>query len=555
MNMRSKGALRGVAALVVCVAGLAAGASASGVKVLYVNSNVQPGDPRGSFNTPWGTVNFLDFERPFASPSGRFWAIRGRTVGTSSPDFILVHDMQTGTARVVALEAASGFVNGLAGEVIESISIRLAINDSGNVLYSTNTTAATTVDQVVALYRWATDDSVVLVREGEFIPGSSLVASGLAADIVGLGNDDTAYFIIDTGTTTNALDDEFFLALSADLMTLTVLAEELVTIPTGQESQAQSGGGDSDQIPLSEFDATNTVGAAGVSADGSTFYYHGDLQLAATGYVGPVSTTARDKILCRDNAVLIQEGVVFDAMTGTGGSSSFQYTHMTHDGRILARSIGPNLASPDWVVRQTAGMGFDLLVRTGDEIFPGANEFHSDVEFSATFFLFQGDGQGNFVIGSVTDGPTESNGVLIYNNECVLARENDPIDFDDNGMFDDDRRFNTFGNDDLAFVQGNKVIITFTMRTDAGAVIGAAGSFVGVMDLPACGASCPGDYNGDNVVDLADLLDFLGAWNPNLGQSVTPGTNGDINGDGVVDLADLLDFLGEWNPNLGQSCV
>ncbi|MBX3386192.1 MAG: hypothetical protein KF768_06455 [Phycisphaeraceae bacterium] len=65
---------------------------------------------------------------------------------------------------------------------------------------------------------------------------------------------------------------------------------------------------------------------------------------------------------------------------------------------------------------------------------------------------------------------------------------------------------------------------------------------------------CPGDLNDDGVVDLADLLGFLGAWNPNLGQSVTPGTSGDVNGDGVVDLADLLDFLGDWNPNLGQSC-
>ncbi|MBX3386193.1 MAG: multicopper oxidase domain-containing protein [Phycisphaeraceae bacterium] len=65
---------------------------------------------------------------------------------------------------------------------------------------------------------------------------------------------------------------------------------------------------------------------------------------------------------------------------------------------------------------------------------------------------------------------------------------------------------------------------------------------------------CPGDYNNDGVVDLADLLDFLGAWNPNLGQNVTPGTNGDVNNDGVVDLADLLEFLGGWNPHLGQTC-
>ncbi|MBX3386406.1 MAG: hypothetical protein KF768_07535 [Phycisphaeraceae bacterium] len=68
------------------------------------------------------------------------------------------------------------------------------------------------------------------------------------------------------------------------------------------------------------------------------------------------------------------------------------------------------------------------------------------------------------------------------------------------------------------------------------------------------GGECPGDYNDDGVVDLGDLLDFLGDWNPNLGQSVTPGTNGDVNNDGVVDLADLLDFLADWNPNLGSTC-
>ncbi|MBX3386124.1 MAG: hypothetical protein KF768_06110 [Phycisphaeraceae bacterium] len=72
----------------------------------------------------------------------------------------------------------------------------------------------------------------------------------------------------------------------------------------------------------------------------------------------------------------------------------------------------------------------------------------------------------------------------------------------------------------------------------------------GVINL----VSCPGDINSDQVVDLADLLDFLSSWSPSLGQTVTPGSNGDFNGDGVVDLADLLDFLSEWLPNLGQTC-
>ncbi|MBX3387043.1 MAG: hypothetical protein KF768_10770 [Phycisphaeraceae bacterium] len=74
------------------------------------------------------------------------------------------------------------------------------------------------------------------------------------------------------------------------------------------------------------------------------------------------------------------------------------------------------------------------------------------------------------------------------------------------------------------------------------------------LQIGAPSIPCPGDYNDDGVVDLGDLLDFLGDWNPNLGQSVTPGTNGDVNSDGVVDLADLLDFLADWNPNLGSTC-
>ncbi|MBX3387500.1 MAG: hypothetical protein KF768_13105 [Phycisphaeraceae bacterium] len=77
------------------------------------------------------------------------------------------------------------------------------------------------------------------------------------------------------------------------------------------------------------------------------------------------------------------------------------------------------------------------------------------------------------------------------------------------------------------------------------------------LDCDACVdpvPPCPGDFNNDAVVDLADLLDFLADWNPNLGQSVPPGSIGDLNSDGIVDLADLLDFLADWNPNLGQNC-
>ncbi len=59
-------------------------------------------------------------------------------------------------------------------------------------------------------------------------------------------------------------------------------------------------------------------------------------------------------------------------------------------------------------------------------------------------------------------------------------------------------------------------------------------------------ADCPGDANGDQAVNLADLNLVLA----NFGSSVAPGTNGDVTDDGLVNLADLNLVLA----NFGNSC-
>jgi hypothetical protein len=51
---------------------------------------------------------------------------------------------------------------------------------------------------------------------------------------------------------------------------------------------------------------------------------------------------------------------------------------------------------------------------------------------------------------------------------------------------------------------------------------------------------CPGDLNGDGIVDGGDLLILLSAWGPN------PGHPADLNGDGTVDGGDLLILLSAW---------
>jgi hypothetical protein len=56
---------------------------------------------------------------------------------------------------------------------------------------------------------------------------------------------------------------------------------------------------------------------------------------------------------------------------------------------------------------------------------------------------------------------------------------------------------------------------------------------------------CPGDFNGDRNVDLADLSILIA----HFGSSVDRCSNGDLDGDGDVDLADLSVLIARFGTN------
>lgn len=72
--------------------------------------------------------------------------------------------------------------------------------------------------------------------------------------------------------------------------------------------------------------------------------------------------------------------------------------------------------------------------------------------------------------------------------------------------------------------------------------------FVGVAAPPRRGninpPACPGDLNGDGVINALDLATLLSNWG--LANPASPAS--DINGDGVVNAQDLASLLSAWGP-------
>ncbi|MHC4776399.1 MAG: hypothetical protein ACYTBR_14200, partial [Planctomycetota bacterium] len=61
-------------------------------------------------------------------------------------------------------------------------------------------------------------------------------------------------------------------------------------------------------------------------------------------------------------------------------------------------------------------------------------------------------------------------------------------------------------------------------------------------------AACPGDTNGDALVNVNDVLNVLANWG--VGPFDPPGA--DTNSDGIVNVTDFLLVLAGWGPCAGS---
>lgn len=435
-------AARVSAGVMIGLAGLAMSAQA-GITGIYSNvvgasNNAVPG---GTVFNP-GTTSSSAFDRPYVSPDGLFWVV-GATQDDPTDDKDVVirgSGSSGGGALLVAREDdAVPFETGTTWSFFRT---RLAVNNSGQVAFSADTTAATSSDDMIVVYSPGSGTYAPLVRESG--------ASPIAGQAFGTPNDSVHLTASGQVLARSGLSP----TTTKQIATITgggVLAETDVTIPTGQlVAPAQS---------LDNLQSERTL----IDSTGTNFLYRADLN-------GPTTT---DDIIVYNGAVVIQEG---NPLPGSGIASNVQ---------TISGDAGSNVLSHNgttWAARVTLADTTDVVFKNGAvaartdlPIFAGSTELFDDAIFTATFFANAVNGNGDVLIGGTTNNvDLLRNAVLVFNNSFVVAREGDAVDLNGDGLLNDDAFIDTFGNDDLVLTDDLRAFAVISVRNAAGVATGNA---------------------------------------------------------------------------------
>ncbi|MBZ0150934.1 MAG: hypothetical protein K8J09_05325 [Planctomycetes bacterium] len=377
------------------------------------------------------------------------------------------------------------------------------LNDAGSILWAGDTSLATTTDEQVALFQggvWT-----LIAQEGTNLNFGSFIPptlTGLDPLLTGWGTGMDAPRITNGGQllwhvsamkslTTGTANDNLCVLGNGTVL------QEGVDVPAGQ-----AGGG---TLAFELFDAQDLY----ASPDGSVVLVSGNL----TG-------TTNDNVLVVNGVVVVQEGIVLPGSSFATGVNLIEKGWVDQAGNWYAR--GSVLTSADdWLVRN------GVLLAKSDattEIVPGSGEHYDDATYAACFFAFDGNHLGQYVIGGVTDNADAlRNGVIVFydglGQSQVVVRESDPIDLDGNGVFDNDRFFNTFGNDDVLLLNDGSVIFTATVKNGAGTVVEH-----GLFRRYPHDASCVA-RNGSNINPVGCGCVTLPITNTTWNLTVTNGPN------------------------------
>jgi hypothetical protein len=96
-------------------------------------------------------------------------------------------------------------------------------------------------------------------------------------------------------------------------------------------------------------------------------------------------------------------------------------------------------------------------------------------------------------------------------------------------------------NGDILFTAGTLIQRVIVKNATTQLIVNQGGASFRFVERFTPAAACPGDIDGNQSVDAADLSALLAAWGATSGAA-------DLNGSGLVDAADLSILLASWGP-------
>jgi len=473
--------------------------------------------------------------RIFASADGNQLLMSWDTDLATSNDLVLfVHNAGTNAGTVVSQENLSPEIPSAQGSDVTpppyfpfSYDTSYGINNAGSIAFSGIDNRSGTANDGYVVIGPASPATLIAQEATTPVPSIAGATFGSTNDNPHISTAGTAAFYHNMTGLTTSTDTAIFKDNGN-----TVVLHEGNSVPTGQ-----SGG-------TTFFVGTISTGIA-VGPQFSADHAH---YIARTTLQG--SPTTSDVVVIVDGAVVVQEGTALPDFASPVGTT-IHSTHMGPNGDWMVS--GPNVDTVDWVIRNGA-----VVAATDSAIFTGATETWDDASFATNFFQIGSNGAGGYIVGGTTSAADPlANAVIVYNNERVLLRENDPVDLDGDGVFNDGVYVRTF-IDDKSVLTDTHLYAVVRLRDENAALCNGSDTDIGqaVIRVPLGGGgpACDSiDFNGDGLFpDNQDLQDFLDVFG---GGACSTGTCGDLdfNNDGL--FPDNLDLEAFFSVFGGGPCL
>ena len=459
-------------AIALAAAALSAAAHAQSLQVVYCEipasaKSVVPGALNlAGAPTP---TNFRSIETFVLSPDGSTWVLSGRTQQGNLEEIILLKG--GGTSGTMFLQEGQPVPAGAPGELVEFLGSGLGRFNSTNRFALSLRARGGVASVFQKVLVWDGVSWSLPWQMGSVYTGLVDIPANPSGDEI-VGNSVGSIHILDDGRIG---------AQDTSIGNISTTKRPAIFYDRAMFHQTN-------QTSVVDFAGTGSV--LWDTIDANSFYTapNGNHWIATGQRVD--GGTGTDVVVVNGRVVIEVGQPVAGSSTVCGAVFEQQ---LANNGDWFARgrnNTGTGSSTPDWAVRNNV-----MIAQTGDFISPSE-------QLGDTFFGFNGNAAGDWVLMSNTNDPNPARNEVLLWNGLVVAREGDPVDVDGNGLFDDGAflgRGNTalacFQANDLALSDTNVLYFIASLNNGAGSDLGSIPSFgtpdalIRVQLTTPCGAT------------------------------------------------------------------